>query len=78
MSGDAALKKKAHQIMSRHPVVLHTGASLNDAIDLLVENDLSCVPVVNQWGAAVGIVSWKDLLRYLHSLKIPGLRSCPA
>jgi len=74
----AAGTKKAHQIMSRHPVVLRSGASLNDAIDLLVEHDLSCLPVINQWGAAIGVVSWKDLLRYLHRAHIPGLRPCPA
>lgn len=74
----ATLNKKAHQIMSAHPVVLHSGAPLSQAVDLLVGNDLSCLPVVNTWGAAIGIVSWKDVLCHLHLLKAPTIKSRPA
>ena len=75
---DSVFKKKAHQIMSRHPVVLRSGASLNDAVTLMVEHDLSCLPVVNTWGAAVGMVCWRDLLRHLHPSKTPERKLCPA
>lgn len=69
----ATLNKKAHQIMSRHPIVLERGTSVAHAVDVLSEKGLSCLPVVNAAGAAVGIVSWKDILRYLVLLKAPAL-----
>jgi acetoin utilization protein AcuB len=61
----AALNKKAHQIMSRYPVVLRAGASMDEALELLTGNNLSCLPVVNNMGIAIGIISWKDMLRYI-------------
>lgn len=57
------LNRKAHQIMSRHPIVVSSGTPVRYAVEVLVGNDLPCLPVVNTWGAAIGIVSWKDILR---------------
>jgi len=71
----ATLNKRAHQIMSRYPVVLQSGNSVQQAVELLVENSLSCLPVVNTSGIAVGIVSWKDILRYLALLITPAKNS---
>lgn len=74
----ATLNKKAHQIMSRHPVVLESGTSVAHAVDLMIGKGLSCLPVVNATGAAIGIVSWKDVLRYLALLKAPALAAQPS
>lgn len=74
----ATLNKKAHQIMSRHPVVVYSGTPLADAVDVLVGNGVSCLPVVNTWGCAVGIVTWKDMLRYLAILRAPLVGLDPA
>jgi acetoin utilization protein AcuB len=65
----ATLKKRAHQIMTRAPVTLRSEASLGDAIQLLLEHRVSCIPIVNEQFNAVGIVSWRDILR---SLTPPG------
>ncbi len=61
----ATLNKRVHQIMSRHPVVLHEDASVNDAIDLFNRHKISCIPVVNAANKPVGIVSWRDILKSL-------------
>lgn len=71
----ATLNKKAHQIMSRHPVVLDASASVEHAVDVLIENGLSCLPIVDTAGIAIGIVSWKDILQYLALLKMPALKT---
>jgi acetoin utilization protein AcuB len=71
----ATLHKKAHQIMSRHPVVLQSGTSVDHAVDVLVGNGLGCLPIVNTSGMAIGIVSWKDILHYLALLKLPAVKS---
>jgi len=62
-----ALNKKAHQIMTRHPVTITLGAEINIAADLLLEHKISCLPVVDIDNNAVGIVSWRDILRAVFS-----------
>ena len=61
----ATLHKRVHQIMTRHPVSLTPEATLGDAINLFLEHRVSCVPVVGPDFKAVGIVSWRDVLRSL-------------
>ena len=61
----ATLKKRAHQIMTRAPVTLGPDASVADAIQLFLSHRVSCIPVVDEGSRAVGIVSWRDILRSL-------------
>ncbi len=61
----ATLQKRVHQIMTRHPVTLAPEATLADAIKLFLEHRVSCVPVVGPGFKAVGIVSWRDVLKAL-------------
>jgi acetoin utilization protein AcuB len=61
------LKKRAHQIMSRKPVTITKGASLEDAVQLLLQENISCLPVISSDGQIEGLVTWKDLLKaYSH------------
>ena len=59
----ATLKKKAHLIMTRHPIVVDVGVSLVDAITLFVAKGISCLPVLNKDKKVVGIITTKDILR---------------
>jgi acetoin utilization protein AcuB len=68
----ATLKKRAHQIMTRSPATLRPDASPADAVQLLLERRVSCIPIVDEEFRAVGIVSWRDILRSL-----PGARGVP-
>ena len=61
----ATLKKRAHQIMTRSPVTLGAHASVADAVQLFLNHRVSCIPVVDEGSRAVGIVSWRDILRAL-------------
>jgi acetoin utilization protein AcuB len=61
----ATLNKRAHQIMTRKPRTLSPDADVSEAIDLLLHNGFSCLPVVDEQQNPVGIVTWRDLLRYL-------------
>lgn len=63
----ATLNKRVHQIMSRHPKMLHEDASIDDAIDLFNTAGISCIPIVSDGERLVGIVSWRDILRNLRS-----------
>jgi acetoin utilization protein AcuB len=61
----ATLKKRVHQIMTREPVTLPPEATVADAARLFLEHRVSCIPVVGPGFKAVGIVSWRDLLKSL-------------
>jgi len=57
------LTRKARQIMSTGLVTVESKMGIRDACDLLLKNKVSLLPVVDE-GKLVGVVSWKDILRY--------------
>ncbi|WP_017446939.1 CBS domain-containing protein [Gayadomonas joobiniege] len=61
----SSLNKKAHQIMHRDPVVISENALVQDAIFMFNEYGVSCIPVVDNHNSAVGIISWRDIMRAL-------------
>ena len=71
----ACLNKKAHQIMSRHPLCLSPESTIFDAVHLFNHNKVSCIPIVNQANHAVGIVSWRDILRALERKMLENQRT---
>ncbi|WP_349919390.1 CBS domain-containing protein [Aeromonas veronii] len=60
------LYRRAHQIMSRHPVTISPDKTLQAAARLMLEKHVSCLPVLEN-GTLVGIVSWKDLLGVMQA-----------
>jgi acetoin utilization protein AcuB len=61
----ATLNKRVHQVMTRKPITLRAEAEVTEAVRVLLEHRVSCVPVVDEAFRAVGIVSWRDVLRSL-------------
>jgi acetoin utilization protein AcuB len=59
----ATLNKRAHQIMSRNPITVEAGETVEIAAQRLLKNRVSCLPVVTQDGKVHGIISWRDLLK---------------
>ena len=59
----ATLNKRAHQIMSHHPVTVRSSCSLQEAAQLMLAPGVSCLPVTTMNGEVLGIVTWKDVLR---------------
>jgi len=63
----ASLNKRVHQIMSRNLRVLRDDARVEDAIELFNRERISCIPIVDQNHTAVGILSWRDVMRALSA-----------
>lgn len=61
----ATLNKRVHQIMSRKLHTLPPDAPLSEAMQLFLEQRISCIPIVNEELKPVGILSWRDVLRAL-------------
>jgi acetoin utilization protein AcuB len=57
--------RKVHQIMSRNLITLCETATVKDAINLFITEQISCIPIVNEQDIPVGIVSWRDVLKAL-------------
>ncbi|MFC1824931.1 CBS domain-containing protein [Thermodesulfobacteriota bacterium] len=63
------LNKKAHKMMSTKPITVTKETNLNDAVELLLQKNISCLPVTSPDGQIEGIVTWKDLIMaYLKKL----------
>jgi len=59
----ATLNKKVHQIMTRKPICIHENKSVHEVITLFLENNISCIPVVDSKNKPIGIISWRDILK---------------
>lgn len=59
------------QIATFHPVTMHRGASIYEAASTLLDRSISCLPVVDDTGAIVGIVTSSDLMRGMLNCRIP-------
>ncbi len=60
---------EAKTIMKTEVASINKNASIYDAISLLVENDITGLPVTNDDGTMAGIISEKDMLRLLYEIE---------
>jgi acetoin utilization protein AcuB len=60
----ATMNKKAYEIMSRVAVTVDAKTSIKKAGNLMLENNISCLPVVSSQGSIEGIMTWKDILKF--------------
>ena len=56
------LRKRAHQIMRRSPIVTSEKVSVAEATAHLLAQQVTCLPVVDERQHLRGIVTWRDLL----------------
>jgi acetoin utilization protein AcuB len=63
----ATLEKRAHQIMSHHPVTVLKSCPIEKAAKMMLERGVSCLPVTNSDGMSEGVLTWQDLFKaFLH------------
>lgn len=58
----ATLRKRAHQVMTHHPLVATPDTPLVELVDAMRARPIGSVPVVDEHFHPVGIVTWRDLL----------------
>ncbi|WP_432453268.1 CBS domain-containing protein [Agarivorans sp. QJM3NY_29] len=59
------LTQRVHQLMTRDPQCCFAITSVTDAGHLMIEQGLSCLPVIDEHQHLQGIVTWKDILAFL-------------
>lgn len=52
-------------IMTKTPITVPVSNGIREAAKLMVKNNISLLPVVDASNTLIGVVSWKDVLRYL-------------
>ena len=60
--------EKVEDLMTTPPITVQKGMSVNRVATILVEKKINRVPVVDDEGRLVGIVSRADLIKVLHEL----------
>lgn len=59
-----SLKRKAHQVMSRKLISVRPNTLLRSAARVMLDYNISCLPVVDHDRRCVGIVSIRDVVRW--------------
>jgi len=60
----SSLKRRAHQIMTRHLVAVRKNTSARSAARVMLDHRISCLPVVDANKHCVGIVTLRDVVRW--------------
>lgn len=55
--------RKVHQVMVSPVITITEQSTVKQAAALLLQHNISCLPVVDEQKHLLGIVSWKDILR---------------
>jgi acetoin utilization protein AcuB len=61
----ATLDRRVHQIMSRSPIVASRDRAVDEAAVMMLSNNISCLPIVRPDDTVEGIVTLKDILKWL-------------
>jgi acetoin utilization protein AcuB len=62
----ATLNQRVGQIVERHPLYLDDQSELEDAINMLDKNHISCIPIVDADFVPVGVVTKSDIIRFYN------------
>lgn len=65
------LNRRAHQIMTRRLIFAAPETPIGDALAMMIERDISCLPVIDGQGRCVGIVTSRDMLRWCTACYAP-------
>lgn len=56
------LQRKVHQVMSRNVVTVRPDADIAQATRMMLEQGVSCLPVVDEHDRPIGLATWRDIL----------------
>ncbi len=69
----SCLKRRAHQIMTRSLVSVRPMTSLRAAARIMLDQRISCMPVVDSLNHCVGIITLRDVVRWtVGEMEMPG------
>lgn len=60
----STLDRRAHQIMTRQLVAARPRTTVRDAARIMLDHQISCLPVLNDANKCVGILTLRDIVRW--------------
>lgn len=66
-----SLQRRAHQVMTRRLIHVQSATPLADAANLMMQQNVSCLPVLDHDEKCIGIITWRDLLRWMLNHCLP-------
>ena len=63
----AMLNKRVHQIVSKKLVAIKQFSPFSEAIKTFHDTDMSCLPVINSNNQPVGVITSRDIIKWLYS-----------
>ena len=63
---------KVSEIMTKNVVIISPDASMKDLANLFVEKRVNPIPVINEEGRLVGIISRSDMIKVITGLNLGG------
>jgi acetoin utilization protein AcuB len=65
----STLDKRIHQIMTRKPITTGKETTIEQAAEIFVKKNISCLPILSDDRKIVGILTLKDILKSLITTK---------
>lgn len=62
---EATLEFKAHQIMTHSPITIHEDIKANEAIAIMLQKKISCLPVLSDENNVIGMITSSDFLKWM-------------
>lgn len=59
------LNKKVHLIMNRDVISSHERITINEAVLIFHDHQISCIPVVDEHKNPIGIITWRDIIKVI-------------
>jgi acetoin utilization protein AcuB len=60
----SSLGRKAHQVMTRRPITVPETTPIATAGQIMLTKKVSCLPIVGSQGGPIGLVTWRDIMRW--------------
>jgi acetoin utilization protein AcuB len=58
------LNRAAHQVMTRQPISVKAETPIEEILAWFKRVDISCLPVIDNEGQVIGMISWRDLINH--------------
>lgn len=56
-------KTKVRTVMIKHPIAIHENALMEEAAQMLLDNDIGCLPVIDDENKVTGILTQNDIFK---------------
>lgn len=64
----STLQKRVHEVVIRNPLYLTEHASVEDALKIIGEQNIGCLPICDENQHPIGVITRSNIIRHLHAI----------